>query len=143
MIPLRHRDSGESALADMAPDLTPMLDVLFILLLFFMLTAGAVFQSLKLNLPMGATDDQNAARMSEHILLEIRPDGYALDGREHHGFAALKAALPGVIQDKPGRPVIIAGDKDVAIEPLLKVLTYLRSQNVESANILMRKEPGQ
>ena len=138
MIPLRHRDSGESALADMAPDLTPMLDVLFILL-----PAGAVFQSLNLNLPTGATDDQNAAAMKDHILLEIRSDGYALDGRTYHVFAALKAALPGVIKEKPGQQVVIAGDKDVAIEPLIKVLTYLRSQDVESANILMRKEPGE
>lgn len=143
MISPRHQDTGESALADMAPDLTPMLDVLFILLLFFMLTAGVVFQSLNLELPSGATDDQNVAKMPQSLLLEIRADGYALDGRDYRGFEALKAALPQAIKDKPGYEVVIAGDKDVAIEALLKVLTYLRSQNVATANILMRKEPGE
>ena len=44
---------------------------------------------------------------------------------------------------KPGHELIIAGDKDVAIETLLKVLTYLQSRNVSAANILMRKEPGE
>tara|TARA_B100000780_G_C20793722_1_gene315170 strand:+ start:152 stop:583 length:432 start_codon:yes stop_codon:yes gene_type:complete len=143
MILPRHQDTGENALADMAPDLTPMLDVLFILLLFFMLTAGVVFQSLNLELPTGATDDQTVAKMPKNILLEIRADGYALDGQAYRGFEALKAALPRAIKDKPGHEVVIAGDKDVAIETLLKVLTYLRSQNVVTANILMRKEQGE
>lgn len=143
MIPLQPRDSGENAKTDMAPDLTPMLDVLFILLLFFMLTAGVVFQSLNLKLPTGATDDENVSRMPRHILLEIRPGAFALDGRVVNGFDALKSAIPLAIRDKPGHEFVIASDKDVAIDALLKVLTFLRSQNVEAANILMRKEPAE
>ena len=42
-----------------------------------------------------------------------------------------------------GTEFVIAGDRDVSIDALLKVLTYLRSQNVEAANILMRKEPAE
>ncbi|HAD87373.1 MAG TPA: hypothetical protein DCG48_08430 [Rhodospirillaceae bacterium] len=143
MIRVGSRDQGESALADMAPDLTPMLDILFILLLFFMLTAGAVFQSLNLTLPSSVAEDLTLAHTPDHILLEIRTGSFALDGREIKGFETLKAAIPETMKAKPGHELIIAGDKDVAIETLLKVLTYLQSRNVSAANILMRKEPGE
>ena len=86
MIRVGSRDQGESALADMAPDLTPMLDILFILLLFFMLTAGAVFQSLNLTLPSSVAEDLTLAHTPDHILLEIRTGSFALDGREIKGF---------------------------------------------------------
>lgn len=50
------------------------------------------------------------------------------------------SAISETIMAKPEHELIVAGDRSVAIEKLLKVLTYLQSQGVESANILMQDE---
>jgi biopolymer transport protein ExbD len=75
-------ETDDTVLSDIAPDLTPMLDILFILLVFFILTAGAVFQSLELTLPENVSEELELAHEPKHIMLEIRPQNYALDGEE-------------------------------------------------------------
>lgn len=134
------RKSEQDSLSDFAPDLTPMLDILFILLVFFILTAGAVFQSLELTLPENVSEELDLAQEPKHILLEIRPQGYALDGQLVAQLDELKIEVTNVVRAKPDFELVVAGDKDASIERLLNVLTYLQSQGIVAANILMQKE---
>lgn len=140
MITLRHNDPHDGSLRDLAPDLTPMLDILFILLVFFMLTAGAVFQSLDVKLPSSVSEELTLLDKPKHIMLEIRGDSYALDGKKLADFSSMKDAISAAKKAKPDYELVIAGDKTITIDRLLKVLTYLQSQGIETANILMKKE---
>lgn len=140
MIHLHSNDPHDGTLRDLAPDLTPMLDILFILLVFFMLTAGAVFQSLDLNLPSSVTEELSTVNEPKHIMLEIKQDGYTIDGEALKTLEQLKQAVPKAIQVKKEHQLIIASDKDIPIEQLLRVLTYLQSQGIQAANILMKNE---
>ncbi len=143
MIDLDTDESHGVALRDIAPDLTPMLDILFMLLVFFLLTAGSVLQSLELNLPSAVEEELADVRTPKHILLEIRTETYALDGEEMPDFAALKETLDSAVAAKPEHELIVAGDRKIAIERLLRVLTYLQSRGIDAANILMQKETEQ
>lgn len=138
MIELQQDDPDAGSLRDLMPDLTPMLDILFILLVFFMLTAGAVFQSLDVTLPASVSDDLPLTQEPEQVTLEIKPDGFALDGQQIADFTQLKKTLPTEV--KADHQLIIACDKAVSVQRLLKVLTYLQSQGLETANILMQRE---
>lgn len=140
MIHLQQNDSHDGTLRDLAPDLTPMLDILFILLVFFMLTAGAVFQSLDLTLPSSVAEELSLLNEPKHIMLEIKKDSYAIEGKQISDFGELKQLLPDTLNARPEHELIIAGDKNIPIEQLLKVLTYLQSQGIEAANILMQNE---
>lgn len=140
MIRLNDTNSHGSVFNDLVLDLTPMLDILFILLVFFMLTAGAVFQSLSLTLPSSVAEELSLISEPKHIMLEIRQEGYAIDNKQMQSFNELKLAIPEIVKQKKGYELIVAGDKSIPIERLLKVLTYLQSQGIEAANILMQKE---
>ncbi len=140
MISLRQDDPHEGTLRDLAPDLTPMLDILFILLVFFMLTAGAALQSLDVKLPSSVSDSLPLMQEPQHLMLEIRPNAYAINGKVVADFAGLERAIPEAIRDNPEKELIIASDKQVSVENLLKVLTYLQSQGITAANILMQQE---
>ena len=140
MITLQSEDPHGGTLRDLAPDLTPMLDILFILLVFFLLTVGTVFRSLDLKLPSGVEEELTLINEPRHIMLEIREGSYALDGVPLDSFQKLKSALKDTLAAKPGHELIVAGDRRIPIEDLLKVLTYLQSQGIEAANILMQKE---
>lgn len=140
MINLRQRDLHAGTLDDLAPDLTPMLDILFMLLVFFMLTAGTMFQSLDLTLPSSVAEELSIVNAPKYIMLEIGERGYAIDGKQISSFQELKQLVSDTIKSKPEHKLIIAGDKNIRIEKLLKVLTYLQSQGIEAANILMQNE---
>ncbi len=126
--------------SDLAPDLTPMLDILFIMLVFFLLTAGAVFQSLDIQLPSSVMEELSMVNEPKHIMLQIRKDSYSLNDKTITTFEELRNAIPTIIKAKPEHELIIASDKTISIERLLTVLTYLQSQGIEAANLLMQHE---
>lgn len=133
-------DSGNDLDNSFLPDLTTLLDILFILLVFFILTAGAAYRSLDLTLPEAVSDQAPIAAEQKHIMLEIRAKTYALDGTAYSDFEQLKDQLPKLLVEKSDYKLIIAGDRSVSLERLLRVLTYLQAQGIEAANILMQSE---
>ena len=140
MIQLNRAQSEEGMLADLAPDLTPMLDIIFILLVFFMLTAGVAYQSLNVKLPENVDEDLEALAETPQLLLEIRESDFALNGTSITSFEILRSELKNYVGQNPGEDVVIAGDRSVAIERLLRVLTFLQSEGIPTANILMKSE---
>ncbi|MFT6258879.1 MAG: biopolymer transport protein ExbD [Rickettsiales bacterium] len=140
MINLKHAHSHHELFEDLAPDLTPMLDIIFILLVFFMLTYGAVFKSLDLNLPASVAENQMFLNEESNITLEIYKDYFAINKQKIADFDALKIAINAAAKNDNKASFVIASDKEVAIEKLLKILTYLQSQGITNANILMKNE---
>lgn len=132
--------SSQSLLHELAPDLTPLLDIVFILLVFFMLSAGVVLQSVDIKLPAGVAEALSPLPATPHVVLEIQPHNYVLGGQNILQFNALKEAVKTVVAAQPEREFIIAGDREIPVARLLKVLTYLQSQGIVSANILMEEE---
>lgn len=81
------------------PDLTPMLDVVFILLIFFIITATFVLE-LGIDTP-SQTDKPRDVNASESIVLDLREDSrYYLDDHQidkralEHNLAKLHAENP-------------------------------------------------
>jgi biopolymer transport protein ExbD len=143
MIRAPSQEESGFGLADLAPDLTPMLDILFILLVFFMLTAGAVFQSLDVTLPEDVTDTVPPLTAPKYIMLEISRDSYRVDQKEVSDFISLRDEIREQIRTKPDHELVIAGDQRISMDRFLKVLTYLQSQKIDTANILMTRGADQ
>lgn len=140
MISLQSDLIDEDAEGSLYPDLTTLLDILFILLVFFILTAGASYRTLELTLPSAVSEGTNFPEQARHFMLEIREHGYALDGKAIDEFAGLKLMISEALKVKPENKFIVAGDKTVPLERFLSLLTYLQSHGIETANILMKKE---
>lgn len=122
------------------PDLTSLLDILFILLVFFILSAGASYRSLDLTLPNSVSKTTTPSTPQKHIMLEIRTKGYAIDGQLVENLEQLKPDLLKALDAKPDHKLVVAGDKSVSIERLLNVLTFLQLKGIKAANILMQQE---
>lgn len=140
MINLLSNNDEMAENGELLPDLTTLLDILFILLVFFILTAGAAYRTLDLTLPEGAAEEITQPQTDKHYLLEIKLEGYALDGEKLDGLGALKAAVIQATNKYPDKSYIVAGDKEISLERFLAVLTYLQSRGIKTANILMKKE---
>lgn len=126
-----------SASGDMLPDLTAMLDILFILLVFFILTAGTAFHTLDLTLPATKSQTLPVASKTQTILLEVQKGQYLLDKKPIADMATLERTLPDLLAAQPASKLIVAGDKDISVERFLEVLTYLRVSGIDAADILM------
>lgn len=124
------------------PDLTAMLDVIFLLLVFFVLTAHSVEHTLKLDLPEKGADRATAVTNQETIMLTLFADEerWAVEGRTLDNWERVEKTIIEIRNEQPDADVIIAGDRRVAMERLLQALAFLQRQGIDAAEILM--QPG-
>ena len=114
-------------------DLTPMLDVVFILLIFFIVTSVFVTEAgIEVNRPEASTIDPTAGDL---ILIAIGPagdiwiDGDQIDPRFIRSRFELRLA------DAPNSSLIIQADRNANNEQVLLILEAAREANIEDVSI--------
>ncbi|GAA5523527.1 biopolymer transport protein ExbD [Microbulbifer aestuariivivens] len=105
-------------------NLTPLIDVVFLLLIFFMVSTTFTKEShLKLNLPEAAGPQAQAEPSMVEVL--INADGsYAVDGRAliNKKLATLKSALSEVSAGEYNRPLVITADATAEHQAVVRAM---------------------
>lgn len=141
MIGRRRPDERASALGEQAPNLTPLLDVLFMLLFFLVLTANTAQYALELALPR--TEESGPPAVAENqvtITLYRAGEAVTIDTVTVVGWARARAVLAARIAVQPDAWYLIAGDREVPLQKVVRVLGFLQSQRVERVKILVQQE---
>lgn len=138
MIELPESKRG-NIVTDLMPDLTPLLDVMFMLIVFFILTANAVPYAMDINLPEDSEEVTQAVEDPNMLSVTLLPEqlGWKINDTTYQSESEFKAALQDEV--KNNKTVIIIGDKDVSMQKLLSVMAFLRKNNIEAADIVMEK----
>jgi biopolymer transport protein ExbD len=127
-------------ITDLMPDLTPLLDVMFMLIVFFILTANAVPYALDVKLPEDTQAITQAVEDPDLLSVTLLPgeSGWKINDMSYQSEETFNEALKAKAQDN--KQVIIIGDKDVSMQKFLSVMTLLRKHNIETADIVMEKK---
>lgn len=133
-------DSGILAL-----DLTAMLDVIFMLLVFFILTANAVEHSLDLDLPTKGASQATPVEAKQRLNLTLiaansqTADGaiWRIDKQPINDWQRVADALLEAQANKAS--VVIAGNRDIPMERLLEVLAELKRIGHADVQVLMQQ----
>lgn len=119
-------------------NLTPMLDVVFIMLIFFIVTANFIKEpGLDVNRPDSDTAEtqENAA-----ILIAVGPTGEVwMDGRRID-VRQVKANVVKMLADNPQGSVVIQADKKATTETLIKVMDASRAAGVYDVSIAAQEQ---
>lgn len=128
----RHRTNNNSS-ADSEVNLTPMLDVVFIMLIFFVVTTSFVKEAgVEVNRPNASTAQQQE---SANILIAIRPNGEIwIDGRAVD-VRAVRANVERLRAEFPESGVVIQGDKHAQIGSLVRVMDQVRLAGITNVAI--------
>ncbi|MCL1137800.1 ExbD/TolR family protein [Shewanella pneumatophori] len=120
-------------------DLTPLIDIIFIVLVFLLLTANTQLLSLPVDVPTEADSNLSAVSQEKHIAINVlvNEPHWALDGQSYADFAAFEAAFAKSFKANPKAKVIIAADKTAPVQPLMTLLAALQRQNITNTQILM------
>lgn len=111
-------------------DITPLIDMLFMLIIFFVLTASFVQGKLDVKLPQGEGDSSDTRGA---VVLTVTADGrFFWNGRE-----MTKDELAHAAEANKGREILIAGDEGVPYGKVASVLSLLRGEGVTSAGLLL------
>ena len=120
------------------PNITPMLDVVFILLIFFIVTANFIKDpGLEINRP-----DSETAEITENaaILIAIGPAGEIyMDGRRID-VRQVKANVIRLMAENPQGAVVMQADKKASAEKIIAVMDEVREAGV--IDISIASEPN-
>ena len=118
----------QSAEDEAAIDLTPMLDVVFIMLIFFIVTASFIKEAgVEVNRPEASTSDP---KDNVNILIAITGnDEVWMDGRRID-VRAVRANVERLHAENPKGAVVIQADNTSTTETVVKVLDASREAGV-------------
>ncbi|MEX2617237.1 MAG: biopolymer transporter ExbD [Alphaproteobacteria bacterium] len=115
--------------------LTPLIDVVFILLVFFMLASSFLdWRAIGLNAPGRAAA---AATMEGTILVDIRPDGLRLAGRSV-SLRELVAQVSDGLRTKPDRKVVVRPDRGIVLQDAVAILDALTAAGVRDLSLIRK-----
>ncbi len=123
-----------------SPDLLPLLDILFMLIVFFLLTANSVQQVLKLDLPTEGADQATSITDEQPIMLHLFSGKarWEVGDQTFDLWVDVEQFLQNAYQKDNNQQVIIVGDRNAPMERMLQVLAFLKRQNRSAAQILMK-----
>ena len=115
-------------------NLTPMLDVVFIMLIFFIVTASFVKEKgIDVNRP--DNDDQVQVEDKGNILIKIDSDDRIWIDARQVDERAVRANIERLHAENPEGSVIVLPDPDSTTEALIGVMDSSRQANVYSISI--------
>ncbi|ABZ77948.1 Biopolymer transport protein ExbD/TolR [Shewanella halifaxensis HAW-EB4] len=120
-------------------DLTPLIDIIFIVLVFLLLTANTQLLSLPVDVPTESDSSLSPLTQEKHIAINVLVNDphWALEGKSYNHFDDFEAAFIKAFNDNPKAKVVIAADKTAPVQPLMTLLAALQRQKITNTQILM------
>jgi biopolymer transport protein TolR len=127
------RDGGRSMLSDI--NVTPMVDVMLVLLIIFMVAAPMMTQGLEVDLPKV---DAGVMRTDQNtVILTVTADGgVLLDGTRLPGTENLDAQVRLVMRTKDTETVYLKADRSVPYGRVAGVMGALREAGITSVGLV-------
>ena len=119
-------------------NLTPLIDIVFLLLVFFMLTSHFIEdQSIDINLPQARSGSEALAK--EFVEVIVDPQGELLVNSRKVQLERLEETLKGALHAPGVRFVRLRGDHEARLGLVVAVIDAARSAGAESLDILTRQ----
>ena len=121
-----------------AIDMTPMLDVVFIMLIFFIVTASFVKEAgIDVNRPEAATA---VKKDRANILIAISDKGEIWINKRRIDVRAVQANIERLRAENPQGSVVIQADKKATTETLIKVMDASRAAGAYDVSIAAQEQ---
>ena len=101
-------------------NVTPLVDVMLVLLIIFMVTAPLMTSGVSVDLPK--TDAQPLNSDSEPLTVSIKADGSIFLQDQAVDVGDLVAKLQAIAKNNPERRIFVRGDKDLAYGRIMEVM---------------------
>lgn len=133
-----NQDSGNTPMAEI--NVTPLVDVMLVLLIVFMITMPVLTHSIPLQLPTTAAKDD--VQVKEPMRLAISANGdYVLNlASEPTSLGELEAALKKAAQENPDTVLAIAADKNVVYDHVAHALAAARDAGLSKVGFVTEEQ---
>lgn len=116
----------------MSMDMSPMIDCVFQLLIFFMLSSTFLTPALELTLPETSNE---ASPEAPEIIVTLSKDGEVFINTEPVSLETLRARLPEVVAQSKQKVVTIRGDSEMPYDFFVQALSAAQTSGAIHVNI--------
>ena len=120
--------SGNTGLTN-EPNVTPMIDVLMVLLIIFMVIVPTSRKAMDVQLP--DPTPQPGAPNTSQIVLSVHKGGQFEINKEPQTLAGLAPRLKQIYDPRPDKIIFIKGDPDATYQDIIKAMDIARGAGVK------------
>jgi biopolymer transport protein TolR len=128
----RRRRHRRGALSEI--NVTPLVDVMLVLLIVFMISAPLLTVGVPLELPK--TEASAIPDQSEPLTVSVRADGTVFIQEQETPFSALAPRLVAMADGATERPIYVRADGRASYETVAQVMAALATSGFTSINLL-------
>lgn len=110
-------------------NVTPLVDVMLVLLIIFMVTAPMMMQGVSVSLPK--TTSKPLAAEKEHLIITVDRSQQIYINDYKVALEALQAKLKKIYEGHPDRKVYLRADKSVPYGTVVRVMSEVKNAGVE------------
>jgi len=128
-------DVGEGR-QDLISDInvTPLVDVMLVLLIIFMVTAPMMIHGVKVNLPI--TESKSIKSKEDPLILSITKKRLIFIENYNVEFKALKGKLKKVFANRVGKEILLQADKDISYGFVMKVMSQVKEAGITKVGMI-------
>jgi len=132
----RFRDSGEDDGGEAAVDMSPLIDCVFILLIFFIVTTTFVEETgVEVNKPDAAT----ASSLEKNsVLIALTAEGQVIYGGKEIGISGVQREVKRALAADQDVPVIVQADKDSKTDLLIRIIDEAKLADARKISVATR-----
>jgi len=123
------------------PNVTPMIDVLLVLLIIFMLVVPMSRKAIDLQLP-DPTEQQSSATPPPQIVLEVLPGNKFAVNKEPLTKANLASRLKEIYDGRPEKIIFVKGDPKVKYSDVIYAMDVARGAGVKVIGVSPKDQPS-
>jgi biopolymer transport protein ExbD len=129
--------SHHEALAEL--NITPLLDLAFVLLVIFIITTTPIVNDLDVDLPSAAKRPKDPKAKVNYVTIES--SGHMYLNKDEVDYPALQEKLVGLRLEDPDLNVVIRGSARTKYQNIVSVMDVLQQANVGKVNLATEPYP--
>ncbi len=134
----RRKGSGRQPLAQI--NVTPLVDVMLVLLIIFMVTAPMMEKGLDVNLPQVGKAPDLSVKQEPLVVSVTRGGGLAIGEQRVENVIRLEAVLKQQLAGRKDPEVFLKADKDVPYGAVVEVMAAVRGAGVNKLGMVAEQK---
>jgi len=118
-------------------NITPLVDVMLVLLVIFMVTAPMMQSGITVNLPTAETKSNPSAG---GLVLTVTKDRYIYMENQNINIFLLESRLKNYFMSKKKKIVFLKADKDVSYGYIINVMDVIKKAGIETVGMIVDKK---
>ncbi len=121
-------------------NITPLLDLVFVLLVIFIITTPQMMNNLEMNLPSGKPPPKDNKPKPKINQINVDEKGRTFLNDQLVTIPVLKADLQQMKSDNPDLSVVVKGSDDVDYQSMVSVLDVLRQLDITKVGLATQEQ---